>query len=104
MFAFRRSPNTLCHEKRRGNGGIRANTFFSVHLSDHDFACVTTKVPGHKESTLTGYHSFEDLSGKFFHSKAINFYYYFFLMSKSLSKITLMSFEWETAFKQEITR
>ena len=25
-------------------------------------------------------------------------------MSKSLSKITLMSLEWETAFKQEITR
>ena len=66
----------------------------------------TTKVRGHKESTLTDYHSFQDLSAKFSHSKAIHFHSFLslFYCRKSPSKTTLMSLNCETAFKQEITR
>ena len=66
----------------------------------------TTKVRGHKESTLTDYHSFQDLSAKFSHSKTIHFHSFFclFYCRKSLSKTTLMSLNWETDFKQEIRR
>ena len=93
MFAtFRRSHNTLhIHEKRRGARKIHANTFFRVHLSDHDFACATTKVRGLSR----------------FIWKVFPFIFQFSLlykMSKSLSKTTLMSLKWVTAFKQEITR
>ena len=34
-----------------------------------------------KESTLTDYHSFQDLSGKFSYSKAIHFFSFFFSLS-----------------------
>ena len=51
----------------------------------------------HKESTLTDYNSFQDLSGKFFHSKAIDFFNFLspYKCRKSLAiNTTLMSFNW----------
>ena len=51
----------------------------------------------HKESTLTDYNSFQDLSGKFFHSKAIDFLNFLspYKCRKSLTiKTTLMSLNW----------
>ena len=81
MFAFRRSHNTLhFHEKRRGPGGKSCKHIYR-----------------HKESTLTDYHSFQDLSGKFPHSKAIDFLIFsLYKYRKSLTiKTTLMSLNWE---------
>ena len=51
----------------------------------------------HKESTLIDYNSFQDLSGKFFHSKAIDFFNFLspYNCRKSLTiKTTLMSLNW----------
>ena len=57
-------------------------------------------------TTLTSYHSFQNLCAKFSHSKAILFFsfsLYINVEKVCKSKTTLMSLNWETAFKQEIT-
>ena len=51
-----------------------------------------------KESTLTDYHSFQDLSAKFSYSKAIHVFSFFLSLykcRKRLSMTTLMSLNWE---------
>ena len=57
-------------------------------------------------TTLTSYQTFQNLCGKFSHSKAILFFsfsLYINVEKVCKSKTTLMSLNWETAFKQEIT-
>ena len=97
MFAFRRSHNTLrIHEKRRETGKINAKHIFYR----------TTKGRGHKKSTLTVVISFKIYLESFPIQKLFNFFKFSLLYKcpKSLSKSTLMSLNWETAFKQEITK
>ena len=52
-------------------------TFFTLHCvfrkNEGDWGNSCKHICRHKESTLTDYHFFQDFSGKFFHSKAVDF-------------------------------
>ena len=52
-------------------------TFFTIHCvfrkNEGDWGNSCKHICRHKESTLTDYHFFQDFSGKFFHSKAVDF-------------------------------
>ena len=53
-------------------------TFFTIHCvfrkNEGDWGNSCKHICRHKESTLIDYHFFQDFSGKFFHSKAIDFF------------------------------
>ena len=58
---------------------------------------LSAKVRGKKELTVTDQHSFQDLSGKFSHSKAIHVLVFsLYTWRKSLLKTILMLLIWET--------
>ena len=98
MFAFRRSHNTLrIHEKRREAGKINAK---------HIFFTVQQRGEATKNRPWLIVISFKIYLESFPIQKLFNFFKFSLLYKcpKSLSKSTLMSLNWETALKQEITK